>query len=114
MPSIKGKGSDFGSDFAPALDQDPVFERTAVERWQIAPKPEPFEPGTAAGSWADTQSQFDLEPVPGPGFLDPGTQTRVAGQLVVALHRAHQRMAADETTRPVNGDLDLVCRATHD
>jgi hypothetical protein len=47
-------------------------------------------------------------------FLDPGTQPPVVGQLVVALHRTYQRMLADETTRPVDGYLDLICRAVHD
>jgi hypothetical protein len=69
----KGGGADSGAEFAPALDSDPVYERTAVDRWGIAPKAEPFEPGTASGPWADSMSEFDLEPPPGPGFLDPGT-----------------------------------------
>src|SRR5262249_31401390 len=60
-------------DFAPALDFEPVYERPAVERWVIAPKPETFEPGPASGPWADSMAEFDLEPEPGPGFLDPGS-----------------------------------------
>src|SRR5262245_55144689 len=73
MAFFKNKDSETAKEFAPALDQDPVFERPAVERWEIAEKGEPFEPGIASGPWADTLSQFDLEPAPGPGFLDPGT-----------------------------------------
>jgi hypothetical protein len=73
MPSFKGSASDSGADFAPALDTEPVFERPAVERWVIAPKPESFEPGPASGPWADTLAEFDLEAEQGPGFLDPGS-----------------------------------------
>src|SRR5258708_3562652 len=69
----QGSGVDQGADFAPALDSDPVFERAAAERWGIAPKADVFEPGLASGPWADSVSEFDLEPPPGPGFLDPGS-----------------------------------------
>src|SRR5215470_10548075 len=63
------------SDFAPALDSEPVFERPAEERWEHEPRPEPFIPflPNAGGSWADTLSAFDVESPPGPGFLDPGS-----------------------------------------
>jgi hypothetical protein len=63
------------SDYAPALDSEPVFERPAEGRWDIAQRPEPFSPFAppAAGSWADTRSAFDVGSEPGPGFLDPGT-----------------------------------------
>ena len=47
-------------------------------------------------------------------FLDPRTQIPVVRQLLVGLHRAHQRMTTDETTRSVDGDLDFVRHATHD
>jgi hypothetical protein len=47
-------------------------------------------------------------------LLDSSTQMRVIPQLLVALHRTYQRMLADETTRSVDGDLNLVCRAVHD
>src|SRR5262249_13945144 len=63
------------SDFAPALDSEPVFERPAEERWEIEPRPEPFIPflPNAAGPWADTLSAYDVDSPPGPGFLDPGS-----------------------------------------
>ena len=63
------------SDFAPALDSEPVFERPAEERWEIERRPEPFIPFLpgAAGPWADTLSAFDVDAEPGPGFLDPGS-----------------------------------------
>src|SRR5262249_59516502 len=63
------------SDFAPALDSEPVFERPAEERWEIEPRPEPYVPflPNAAGPWADTLSAFDVDNEPGPGFLDPGS-----------------------------------------
>jgi len=63
------------TDFAPALDSDPVYERVAEGRWEQAPEPQPFLPflPTAAGHWADTRSAYDVEHAPGPGFLDPGT-----------------------------------------
>jgi len=63
------------SEFAPALDSEPVFERPAEERWEMEPRPEPFIPflPNAGGSWADTLSAFDIESPPGPGFLDPGS-----------------------------------------
>ncbi len=75
MPSFKDSSpaTDIGAEFAPALDAEPVFERPAVERWAIAPRPELFEPGGASGPWADDVAAFDLEPEPGPGFLDPGS-----------------------------------------
>ena len=63
------------SDFAPALDSEPAYERPSEGRWDIGPNPEPFAPfwPSAAGSWADTRSAFDVGSAPGPGFLDPGS-----------------------------------------
>lgn len=63
------------SEFAPALDTEPVFERPAEERWEVEQRPEPFIPflPNAGGSWADTLSAYDLDSPPGPGFLDPGS-----------------------------------------
>ena len=71
--SSRGGAGDSGADFAPALAQEPVYERPAEGRWDIAQTPDAFEPGTASGPWADSLSEFDLEPAPGPGFLDPGS-----------------------------------------
>lgn len=63
------------SDFAPALDEEPAYERPGEGRWDIGPGSEPFAPflPTAAGSWADNRSAFDVGSAPGPGFLDPGS-----------------------------------------
>jgi hypothetical protein len=70
-----GKTPSHQSDFAPALDSEPVFERPAEERWEVEQRPEPFIPflPNAAGSWADTLSAYDVDSPPGPGFLDPGS-----------------------------------------
>jgi len=70
-----GDGASFGVEFAPALDSEPVYERPAEARWEQVVEPEPFTPflPTAAGSWADTRSAFDVGSAPGPGFLDPGS-----------------------------------------
>jgi hypothetical protein len=68
-------GASFGVEFAPALDSEPVYERPAEARWEQVVEPDPFTPflPTAAGSWADTRSAFDVGSAPGPGFLDPGS-----------------------------------------
>jgi hypothetical protein len=70
-----GDGASFGVEFAPALDSEPVYERPAEARWEQIVEPEPFAPflPTAAGSWADTRSVYDVGSAPGPGFLDPGS-----------------------------------------
>ncbi len=95
------------SDFAPALDSDPVFERPGEGRWEIAPRTEPFTPfaPTAAGPWADTRSAFDVGHGPGPGFLDPGTHAlanHVAPMLASeSMHFGALAGASSDLVRPV-------------
>jgi hypothetical protein len=65
------------SEFAPALDSEPVFERPEVGRWDQARRPAyndyvPAHP-TPSGAWVDGRSSFGLESLGGPGFVDPGS-----------------------------------------
>jgi hypothetical protein len=66
---------DTTSEFAPALDAEPVVERPEVGRWQQAPKYNDYKPGhfTPSGAWIDGRASFGLETLGGPGFVDPGS-----------------------------------------
>ena len=69
----KQKKTDFGSDFAPALAPEPVFERPEAGRWAVEEKVKAKAERSASGKWADTRASFSLETEGGPGFVDPGS-----------------------------------------
>jgi hypothetical protein len=69
----KRKKSDFGSDFAPSMDVEPVFERPEAGRWDVATRKKGKGERGASGQWADARASFGLETEGGPGFVDPGS-----------------------------------------
>src|SRR5688572_21741261 len=68
------KKSKVTSDFAPALDTEPVFERPEAGRWDYDSKVKSSHfKHTPTGAWADGRSSFGLETTGGFGFVDPGS-----------------------------------------
>ena len=84
------------SEFAPALEEDPVFERPAEGRWDQGAKSENFAIGPHAptGSWADGRSSFGLDTKGGAGFLDPGS-------FALSEHNSHMMTSHSVPSSPV-------------
>ena len=69
----KQKKPDFGSDFAPAMAPEPVFERPEAGRWAVEEKLKDKAERNASGKWVDARASFSLQTEGGPGFVDPGS-----------------------------------------
>jgi hypothetical protein len=75
MQKLDKRKPDPSSEFAPALDAEPVFERPEVGRWDQALRYNDYRPGhfTPSGAWVDGRASFGLESLGGVGFVDPGS-----------------------------------------
>lgn len=97
------------SDFAPALDAEPVFERPAVERWDSLEKGSGFRDSNpaASGAWADDTSAFEWTAGAGPAFIDPGShalQNHVVPMMTSdTLYTGVLRATSAELNEPLHG-----------
>jgi hypothetical protein len=88
------------TDFAPALDADPVFERPAADgRWEAPPTQDRITSvkwDEGSGTWADTKAVEGPEEHPSSNFLDPAS-------MALSSHFSPLMASSSPSTNPING-----------